>query len=143
MSGKFTSPRGTIPGFRYRNAPAAIEFLKKAFGFEENAVYPGESEGEIAHAQLTLGQAMIMLGSGKGGEFDKLRVDPKDAGGVTSSVYIVVENIDELYENAKAAGAEIVMEICDQDYGSRDFSARDPEGYVWSFGTYDPWESGE
>jgi uncharacterized glyoxalase superfamily protein PhnB len=57
----------------------------------------------------------------------------------TQSPYLVVENIDALYERAQAAGAEIVMPIKDQDYGSRDFICRDPEGHLWSLGTYNPW----
>jgi uncharacterized glyoxalase superfamily protein PhnB len=53
-------------------------------------------------------------------------------------IYIVVQDSDAHYARAKAAGAEIIRELEDQDYGSRDYTARDLEGNIWSFGTYDP-----
>lgn len=131
-------PASIIPALRYRDAAAAINWLCRTFGFEEHLVVPGEN-GAIAHAQLTLGDAMIMLGSGHGGDYDKLLVHPVDAGGVTQAPYIVVAAVDDHYARAKAAGAEIVLEIADQDYGGRLYSCRDPEGHVWNFGSYDPW----
>lgn len=130
-----------IPTMRYMDAPAAIEWLRKAFGFEEHLVVPGEN-GTIAHAQLVLGNGMIMLGSARDDDFGKLQKPPKAIGGVGSqSAYVVVEDADKLYARAVAAGAEIVMDIQDEDYGGRGFSCRDPEGHLWSFGTYDPWVS--
>jgi uncharacterized glyoxalase superfamily protein PhnB len=60
-------------------------------------------------------------------------------GGLT---YVAVDDIDGLYDRARSAGAEVIMEITDTDYGSRDFSVKDPEGNVWSFGTYRPSASG-
>ena len=129
-----------IPCFRYRDAAAAIEWLCRAFGFEKQAVYPGE-DGAIAHAQLTFGNGMIMLGSASNkGEFSKLMVDPQEVGGrETQSPYLVVADADAVYATAKAAGAKIVIEIKDEDYGGRGFTCRDPEGHIWNFGTYDPW----
>lgn len=132
------TPAIIIPALRYRDAAAAIEWLCRAFGFEEHLVVPGEG-GRIAHAQLTFGNGMIMLGSGHGGDYDALLVQPADAGAVTQAPYIVVEAVDEHYARAKAAGAEIVIEIADQDYGGRLYACRDPEGHVWNFGSYDPW----
>jgi uncharacterized glyoxalase superfamily protein PhnB len=83
-----------------------------------------------------------MLGSvaGQESEWGRLIKQPDEVGGAeTQSSYIVVADADAMYERARAAGAEIVMEIKDQDYGSRDFGCRDPEGHLWYFGTYDPW----
>jgi uncharacterized glyoxalase superfamily protein PhnB len=127
-----------IPALQYQDAPAAIDFLCRAFGFEKNAVYEGEG-GSIAHAQLKLGNGMVMLGSAKDTEYGKLLVRPRDAGGVTMSVYVVVEDADAHFARAKAAGADITREPVTQDYGGRDYTCRDPEGNVWTFGTYDPW----
>ena len=128
-----------IPALRYRNAPAAIEWLCKVFGFEKHLVVPGESN-TIAHAQLSLGSGMIMLGSIHDGPHDKLLKQPDEIGGFeTQSPYIVVPDADAVYARAKAVGAKIVMEIKDEDYGGRGFSCRDLEGRLWNVGTYDPW----
>ena len=127
-----------IPALQYQDAPAAINFLCRAFGFEKSAVYEGEG-GSIDHAQLTLGNGMIMLGSAKETDYGKLLVRPRDAGGVTMSVYVIVEDADAHFARAKAAGAEITHELVTKDYGGRDYSCKDPEGNVWMFGTYDPW----
>jgi uncharacterized glyoxalase superfamily protein PhnB len=117
-----------IPTLRYKDAPAAIDFLERAFGFERKAVY--ENGGAVQHAELTHGRGMVMLGtSGAGDPLFETR---------HSSAYVVVSDPDALFERATAAGAEIVRELQDMDYGSREFSAKDPEGNVWSFGTYDP-----
>lgn len=130
-----------IPCLRYRDAAAAIEWLCKAFGFEKQAVYPNP-DGSIAHAQLAFGNGMIMLGSAKPDDagWGRLIRQPDEVGGFeTQAAYLVVDDADALYAQAQAAGAEIVLEIRDQDYGGRDFSCRDPEGHLWSFGTYNPW----
>ena len=127
-----------IPTMRYHDAPAAIEWLCEAFGFERRLVVPGE-DGSIAHAQLTLGGGMIMLGSARDDEFGGLVKTAREAGVNTQTAYIVVEEIDEHYQKARAQGAEIVMEIADQDFGGRLYSAVDPEGYLWNFGSFDPW----
>jgi uncharacterized glyoxalase superfamily protein PhnB len=130
-----------IPCLRYRNAPAAIEWLCQTFGFEKHLVVPGEGDA-IAHAQLNFGNGMIMLGSALKNEtaFGRLMKQPDEIGGAaTQSVYIVVNDADIVYARAKAAGAKIAIEIKDEDYGGRDFSCYDLEGHLWSFGTYDPW----
>ena len=80
-----------------------------------------------------------MLGSPKDTEFGRLMRLPDQAGGETQSAYIVITEPDAHFARAKAAGAEIVIDIKDEDYGSRGYSCRDPEGHVWNFGTYDPW----
>ena len=128
-----------IPSLRYNDAAAAIEWLCEAFGFEKHLVVPGEN-GTIVHAQLVFGNGMIMLGSARSSDFDKLQKPPTALGGaVSQSPYIIVEDADKHYSRAVAAGAKIVMEIKDVDYGGRDYSCRDPEGHVWNFGSYNPW----
>lgn len=128
-----------IPCLRYRNAPAAIEWLCKNFGFEKHLVVPNE-DGTIAHAQLSFGSGMIMLGLVVESDFGRLMKQPDEIGGAeTQSAYLVVSDADAIHARAKAAGAEIVMEIKDEDYGGRGFSCRDLEGHLWSIGTYDPW----
>ena len=128
-----------IPGMRYHDAPAAIDWLCGAFGFSPHLVVPDDSGG-IAHAQLVLGNGMIMLGSVRpDGEYDDLVKTPREAGTNTQAPYIFIKEIDEHYRRAVEAGAEIVYEIADQDYGGRLYSAKDPEGYLWNFGSYDPW----
>lgn len=130
-----------IPCLKYRDAPAAIEWLCEAFGFEKHAVYPNP-DGTIAHAQLTFGNGMIMLGSlqSESSEWSRLITQPDQIGGAeTQSPYLIVTDADAIYHRAKAAGATIVIVIKDEDYGGRGFSCRDLEGRLWNFGTYDPW----
>jgi uncharacterized glyoxalase superfamily protein PhnB len=130
-----------IPCLRYRNAPAAIEWLCRNFGFEKQLVVPNP-DGTIAHAQLAFGNGMIMLGSVLDTEFGRLMKQPDEIGGAeTQTSYVIVADADAVYDQAKAAGAEIVLEIKDEDYGGRGFSCRDLEGHLWNFGTYDPWKT--
>ena len=132
-------PSTIIPAMRYRNAPAAIEWLCQAFGFEKHLVVPGEN-GTIAHAELTLGNGMMMLGSVRDNEFSKLVKQPDQLDGVeTQCPYVVVKDADAHYGQAVAAGAKIVREVEDASYGGRGYSCRDLEGHLWSFGSYDPW----
>ena len=120
------------PVLRYKDAHAAIDFLCGAFGFERHAVYEGDN-GTVEHAQLAHGSGMVMLST---------EPDTDERGwGVHAGqgwTYVVVEDADAHYAQARSAGAEIIRELEDQDYGSRDYSARDPEGNLWSFGTYAP-----
>lgn len=130
-----------IPCLRYRDAAAAIDWLCKAFGFEKQAVYPN-ADGTIAHAQLTFGSGMIMLGSSETKEsgWGRFIRQPDEVGGAeTQSAYLIVSDADAVYTRAKAAGAEILLDIKDEDYGGRGFTCRDLEGHIWNFGTYDPW----
>ena len=98
-------------------------------------IVPGPDD-TIAHAQLSFGSGIVMVGSERNDELS-MRI-PCDLGGVTQSIYIVVEDADAHYARAVEAGAEIVRELEDTPYGSRDYSARDPEGHLWNFGTYRP-----
>jgi uncharacterized glyoxalase superfamily protein PhnB len=134
------STAAVIPCLRYRDAPAAIEWLCAAFGFEKHLVVPGEGR-TIAHAQLGLGGGMVMLGSVVDSEFSRLLKQPRDVGAATQSIYVVVADPDAIYNRAKAAGAKIEIDIRDESYGGRGFTCRDPEGHVWSFGSYDPWKA--
>ncbi|MGI8903757.1 MAG: VOC family protein [Solirubrobacteraceae bacterium] len=123
------------PSLRYTDAPAAIDWLCTAFGFERNAVYENEGEsGIVEHAQLSYQGGMVMLGSERSAD-DGRAFGPHAGQGW---LYVVVADPDAHYARAKAAGAEILRELENQDYGSRDYSARDPEGNIWSFGTYNP-----
>jgi uncharacterized glyoxalase superfamily protein PhnB len=128
-----------IPTLRYRDAAAAIEWLCRAFGFEKHLVVPGEGN-TIAHAQLTFGNGMIMLGTAGDDEFGKLQKTPEQVGGVgTQSPYIIVPDADAHHARTVAARAKIVYPLRDEDYGGRGYSCLDPEGHLWNFGTYDPW----
>jgi uncharacterized glyoxalase superfamily protein PhnB len=136
-----TTDSTVIPCLRYRNAVAAIEWLCEAFGFERGLVVPGDGD-EIAHAQLTHGDGMVMVGSTTDTEFGRLIKQPDEIGGAeTQSAYVVVGDADAIHARATAAGARIAIELKDEDYGGRGFSCYDPEGHLWNFGTYDPWEA--
>jgi len=131
-----------IPGLRYKNANAMIDWLCDAFGFEKKAVYNG-ANGVVQHVELTFGNGMIMLGSADNQQSPSSKeiTQPGEIGGkVTQAPYLVVADCDGLYERAKAAGATIVGELREMDYGGKAFSCKDPEGHLWHFGGYDPWE---
>ncbi|MGH7556376.1 MAG: VOC family protein [Gemmatimonadota bacterium] len=120
-----------FPALRYQDGPAAVEWLERVFGFEEQMVVPG-AEGTVAHAELRFGPGVIMLGSARTHEKDNPWATEKQG------IYVYVADVDAHYERAKAAGAEIVREIQDTDYGGREYSVRDLEGHLWGFGTYRP-----
>jgi uncharacterized glyoxalase superfamily protein PhnB len=129
-----------VTALRYRDLAAAIEWLCIAFGFEKHRVISGE-DGAVAVAQLLVGGNMIMLLPVGGSELDRLMRQPDEIGGAeTQSCYLAVDDIDAHYAIAKAAGAEFVLDLKAYDNGGRGFSCRDPEGHIWNFGTYDPWE---
>jgi uncharacterized glyoxalase superfamily protein PhnB len=130
-----------IPGLRYRNALAMIEWLCRAFGFEKQAVFAG-ADGVVMHSQLTFGNGMIMVGSvNNGTPSSKLLKQPDEIGGAeTQTPYLVVSDIDAIYASARAAGARMVIDLEEKDHGGRAFSCSDPEGHVWYVGTFDPWE---
>ncbi|MFI6643524.1 VOC family protein [Streptomyces sp. NPDC050504] len=131
-----TSP-SICPTLLYEDAKAAISLLKDAFGFTEISVYEG-GDGSVLHAELSFGGGTVMLGSaGRGGAFAEAM-----AGGGPAGVYVVVDDVDAHHARAAERGVEILMPPTDQDYGSRDYMARDAEGNVWSFGTYAPGSAG-
>jgi uncharacterized glyoxalase superfamily protein PhnB len=125
-----------FPCLRYADAPAALDWLERAFGFARGLVVP-DGAGGIAHAQMRVGRGMIMLGSRRPGAGDALDRALEAGAQVT---YLVVAEIDAHHARAVAAGAEVIRAPFDTDYGSRDYIARDPEGHVWCFGTYDPYK---
>ncbi|MCD9086348.1 VOC family protein [Stenotrophomonas sp. SY1] len=128
-----------IPCLRYRDAPAAIDWLCNAFGFQRQAVY---QEGDIVqHAQLVFGNGMLMLSSVQPSAWGTNMIQPDEVGGMeTQSACVIISDADAHYARAKAAGAEILIDIADQEYGGRGYGCRDIEGHIWWFGTYDPWK---
>ena len=135
MSAKPAGNKPNIfPALKYKDGAAAIGWLQRAFGFREHVAYTAP-DGGIVHAQMTLGDGMIMLGST--GKSDAKNPWTTERQGM----YVCVGDIDAHYAAAKAAGAEIVRELANTDYGSREYSARDLDGHLWSFGTYQPWSS--
>ncbi len=130
--------KSLIPTMRYREGNRALQFLKDAFGFAEHAVYRDEA-GRLVHGELRFGAGMIMIGEVKETEFGKHMVQPDETGGkVTTAIYAVVPDVNAHFARAKAAGARILREPVDQDYGGRDYACADIDGHVWSFGSYDP-----
>ncbi|MFF4541568.1 VOC family protein [Streptomyces aureus] len=133
MAGTNGGRPSIYPSMLYADAKGAIRQLTEAFGFTELSVYESE-DGSVMHAELVQGNGAVMLGSkGRGGCFDEAM---KNAG--PCGVYIVVDDVDAHHRRAVEHGAEILMAPTDQDYGSRDYMARDLEGNIWSFGTYAP-----
>lgn len=130
-----------IPAMRYKDARAAISWLSEAFGFKPLLVVE-ETDGTVAHAELIYGGAMIMLGSATAGELSSHFAQPSGLGGrVTQCCYLIVADPDAHCARAEAAGADILDAPKDEAYGGRVYSCRDPEGHIWSFGTYDPWRA--
>ena len=134
-SSPMTEAPRIYPTFRYRNAAGMIDWLVRSFGFSVQARHE-DDDGSVAHAQLALGSSMIMLGSVREDAYGTMVGAPGTDGG--KSVYIAVDDANAAYERAKAAGATILEEPVDRDYGSREFICRDPEGNVWCLGTYWP-----
>jgi uncharacterized glyoxalase superfamily protein PhnB len=123
---------GAFPIVPYSQPRAAIGWLERAFGAQATAVHPPEPDQPLVHAEVSVGTGLVMINDADRGEGSPFALP----GPVL--VYVVVDDPDALHERAVAAGAEIVMALTDQDYGSREFAARDPHGNVWSFGTYRP-----
>ena len=127
-----------IPCLRYSNAHAAIAFLCDTFGFTKQLVVPGD-DNSVVHAQLTLGNGLIMLGSTNSDtDFSRMMITLDKGAAIAHSVYVVVPDADAVYQRVRAAGMDILLEIKDEEYGGRGFTCRDPEQHIWSFGTYDP-----
>ena len=131
-----TTVQGAFPIVPYKEPRAAIDWLARAFEAEPTAVYPPEPDQPLVHAEVRVGTGIVMLS-----DVDRAGESPFAMAGPVV-VYVVVDDPDALHERAVAAGAEIVRGLTDQDYGSREFAARDPHGNVWSFGTYRPSASG-
>lgn len=129
-----------IPCLRYRDARAAIAWLVEAFGFTAQAVYDDEN-GRVAHAQLTYGNGMVMLGEVSDNAFGQHMIQPDQLEGrETQCPCVIVADCHAHYQRARAAGARIVDDYAEKDYGGAGYSCRDPEGHLWWFGSYDPWQ---
>ena len=129
--------RHVIPCFRFTDAPAMVAWLCRVFGFEPTMVVE-DGEGGIAHAQLAGGAGMLMVGSRRDDAFGRHLSSSAALGATTTCLYLVVDDADAIHARALEAGAELVMPLADKDYGGREFTCRDPEGGLWSVGTYDP-----
>jgi uncharacterized glyoxalase superfamily protein PhnB len=127
-------PSNIYPCLIYDDAPAAIEWLCRAFGFTKRLVVPGP-DGTVMHSELSLGPGVIMVGSPKP---DEGRVGPRGLPAVSQALCVQIDDPDAHFARAKAAGAVILRELRDEDYGSRGYMAKDPEGHEWYFGTYRP-----
>jgi uncharacterized glyoxalase superfamily protein PhnB len=123
------------PAVRYHDTAAALEWLQRAFGLEAMTVSRGD-DGAVKHAELRVGSGVVFVGPHNGpGWLGGLAPEPLAS---PVSIYVVVDDPDGHHARARAAGASIVRDLIDEDYGSREYSARDLEGNLWSFGTYDP-----
>jgi uncharacterized glyoxalase superfamily protein PhnB len=120
------------PSLLYRDAEAAMDWLEHTLGFVRREDHR-DDDGNVQHAELSLGSAIVMVGSAGAGR-EPFRSVPAGA----SLVYCAVDDVDALYERARVAGADIPLEPTDTDYASRDFTVRDPDGNLWAFGTYRP-----
>ncbi|MBX2897969.1 MAG: VOC family protein [Cyclobacteriaceae bacterium] len=127
------------PGLLYHNASEMIEWLCLTFGFHKKLVIP-DNNGKILHAHLVFNNGGIMLSSAENYNHPHLCKSPKQTGASTVEIIVVVNNIDEHYNFAKRNGANIVIPLEDKPYGGKGYSAKDPEGYTWAFGSYDPWK---
>jgi uncharacterized glyoxalase superfamily protein PhnB len=124
---------GAVPIVPYSNPREAIDWLERTFGAVATAVHPPERDQPLKHAEVKVGgTGLVMIN-----DADRDDTSPFALPGPVL-LYVTVDDPDALHDRAAAAGAEIVMGLTDQDYGSREFAARDPHGNVWSFGTYRP-----
>ena len=123
------------PYIRYDDADAALKWLVDVLGFEEHEVHRGP-DGKVGHAELKLGYGMVMFGAAENNAMGMKSA--RVLGGSSQGVYVVITDPDARFARATAKGAQVVRGLEDQDYGSRDFTVRDPEGNLWSFGTYQP-----
>jgi uncharacterized glyoxalase superfamily protein PhnB len=125
---------------RYADPATAVDWLCDAFGARRHFVAEGDTPGDLHHAQLVIGNSMIMVGPWRDDEFGALQTIPSQAGGkVTASPYLIVADADAHHARAVAAGARIAIPPRDEDYGGRGYSCFDPEGHLWNFGTFNPW----
>jgi uncharacterized glyoxalase superfamily protein PhnB len=130
-----------MPLMRYRDLAEAMGWLEQAFGFEKQ-IAVADSDGAVIYGQMTYRGGLIMMGAVRDTDLDKLMRQPDEVGGVeTQSCYLVVEDADQHYQRAVASGADVVLELKSDGLGRRGYSCRDPEGHIWSFGTYNPGRS--
>lgn len=130
-------PAPLMPVLRYRDCNKALDFLTGVFGFTEGQAFR-DDKGNVQHAELWFGNGGIMIGPVADTAFGKVMRQPDEAGGVTASLFCVVQDPDAHFARTRAAGYEVVLPLRDEDYGSREYTVRDPEGHVWTFATYEP-----
>jgi uncharacterized glyoxalase superfamily protein PhnB len=138
MSAPNAAPR-IYPTFRYRDAAGMIAWLTDIFGFTLHANYK-DDKGTVQHAELAYGPSMIMLGTLAKDAYGAMVGNDVVPG--AKSIYVAVDDPDALFARAERAGVTVLEGLTDRDYGSREFIVRDPEGNVWSFGTYRPSAAG-
>ena len=127
---------------KYKNATAAVDWLSLAFGFKKKLVVP-DDHGGILHAQLILGSGMIMISSESDTPYGRLMAVPRDIDNLnTQSANIILDDdqVKSHYNQAIKAGAKIAIPLEKQKYGGQSYSVFDPEGHLWNFGSYNPWE---
>lgn len=129
-----STPSNLYPSLTYDDASAAIDWLCSAFGFEKRLAVPGP-EGTVAHSELSLGPGVLMVSSAKP---EQGRLSPRSLPGVNACICVQVDDADAHFARSKEAGAEIVVELAEEEYGSRGYMAKDLEGHLWYFGTYRP-----
>jgi uncharacterized glyoxalase superfamily protein PhnB len=128
------TPSTLYPCFYYDDAPSAIEWLCQAFGFRRRLVVPGPN-GTVMHSELTFGPSVIMVATAKP---DMGWVSPRSLSGINSATSLYVEDPDGHFARAKAAGAVVLRDIKNEEYGGRGYMVRDPEGNQWYVGSYRP-----
>jgi uncharacterized glyoxalase superfamily protein PhnB len=141
MSSATTAATGSsvIPCLRYRDAPAAIDWLCEVFGFTRHLIVPGD-DGTVIHSQLALGTGMVMLGSVRADHYGTLVKQPDEFGGAeTQACCLIVDDPDAVYARVLSGGGTIIRDIQDESYAGRAFTCRDPEGHLWTVGSYNPW----
>jgi uncharacterized glyoxalase superfamily protein PhnB len=136
MSSTDSSVPTFYPGLLYRDADAAMRWLEDVLGCEKREDHRSDN-GSVVHAELDFRGAIVMLSSAGVGREPFRSLPAGDR-----LLYCAIDEVDSLYERVRAAGGDIALEITNTDYGSRDFTVRDPEGNLWAFGTYRP-QTGE
>jgi uncharacterized glyoxalase superfamily protein PhnB len=119
-----------FPVIRYKDAPGAVSWLSRAFGFEKQVEF-ANPDGTIAHAEIRRDAGIVGISS------DGPATPGNPWSSVRQGVYVKVGDVDAHHERARRAGAEIVRPLADTSYGSREYSARDLDGRLWAFGSYD------
>ncbi|MCX6598174.1 MAG: VOC family protein [Acidobacteria bacterium] len=134
-----TTGSRVIPCMRYRDAPAAIDWLCEVFSFTRQLIVPGE-DGTVIHSQLVLGTGMVMVGSVRDDHYGTLVKQPDQCGGAeTQACCLIVDDPDAVYARVLSGGGTIIRDIQDESYGGRAFTCRDREGHLWTVGSYNPW----
>jgi uncharacterized glyoxalase superfamily protein PhnB len=133
--------RGVVPTIPYRDPPKMIDWLCKAFGFQKQLVL-SDASGSITYAQLVFSSSVVMIVPAGHGTFENLLVHPDQVGGVeTQSTYLLVDDVQEHHAQATKAGGEIIFDMEFENVAGRGYACRDPEGHIWLFGSYNPWQA--